>query len=1026
MARFYFLFLTISFQIFSNTVHSQNLSNRGKEFWLSYGFNYSFFHEPPVNGQEMQVYISTSQAAQVTVVIHNTSYSKTFSIPANTVDFSVVLPKSGPDDARILKEGLMNRAVQIKSDVPVAVYAHQYNAMVSGATMLIPKESYGYSYYSVNYSQFKSGSTHPFNASVQMANGDDWYSWFYVVGTEDGTRVLITPSDTTQNDWLPGQTYTVDLKKGEVYNVMGKLRARSGPSWNASKDLTGSRIVSVSGTDGKCHPIAVFSGSGGIRLCRGDGGEYMGQQMFPSRAWGTRYLTYHMVNNTRTDINEPILNFYRVCVMDPTTVVKRNGIPMTGLVNNFYYEFFSYTGDYIEADKPVLVSQYTPNANQCINMSSVSYGDPEMIYLSPIEQGQQDILFFTPRKSFIDYVYGNIYLPTSAVSSLRIDGNPLPAANIIPHPALPGYSVALARFTGPAGPHTVKCDSNFNAYVYGIGMFESYGFTAGTKVNDLNSYGSFRNSQKQGFEPDTVSCPKTPFQVQAQVAYPLSSIKWRLSEVPGLMPSRDTVINNPVSTNVSRVFGRNYYTYTLDIDLSIAAQGTYDIPFTYTSPNIDHCDFSESGLVRVVVKAGPRADFDTSMVFCLKDTVTLISAGQANGFNLDRFRWDFPDATIQTTKDARKKFIAGGTFPVRHRVYADNGCIGDTIKSVKVTATVLTDFTYDGKYCQDSIIRFRSIIGSSNTGGVWYWIFENGKTDSSRIDSTFNFAWKSPATNVPVRHWVVGPTGCPSDTSQQIIPRIHPTPATPVINILSDSLCPGQTVRISASMGYSPVSWLWDLGDGVVSTSPPPVARVILNSGSTSVGLRVWTAEGCGSMDARQTIIISNPPTTDAGPDRYILAGTSASMASPMSPPDAYIYRWSPSTGLDDPTLRNPMCTPAGDIQYTLTVWDKLTKCSSSDSVNVYVLTKIIVPNTFTPNNDGVNDRWDIRFLDRYPESRVEIYSTTGQPVWRSVGYQKPWDGTSNGKLLPYGTYYYVIDPGNGDAKIAGYVTILR
>ncbi|MFN7280502.1 MAG: hypothetical protein ACK5VH_10100, partial [bacterium] len=76
--------------------------------------------------------------------------------------------------------------------------------------------------------------------------------------------------------------------------------------------------------------------------------------------------------------------------------------------------------------------------------------------------------------AYIDYVYGNIYLPTAATGSLRVDGNPLPAANIIPHPTLPGFSVALARFTGAAAPHSVICDSIFNAYIYGIGLFESY------------------------------------------------------------------------------------------------------------------------------------------------------------------------------------------------------------------------------------------------------------------------------------------------------------------------------------------------------------------------------------------------------------------------------------------------------------------------------------------------------------------------------------------------------------------------
>jgi gliding motility-associated-like protein len=100
--------------------------------------------------------------------------------------------------------------------------------------------------------------------------------------------------------------------------------------------------------------------------------------------------------------------------------------------------------------------------------------------------------------------------------------------------------------------------------------------------------------------------------------------------------------------------------------------------------------------------------------------------------------------------------------------------------------------------------------------------------------------------------------------------------------------------------------------------------------------------------------------------------------------------------------------------------------CSATDEVFVKVLLKPVVPNTFTPNGDGYNDVWEIRSLDSYPGCIVEVYSTTGSLVFRSVGYNKPWDGTWNGKQLPAGTYYYVIDPKNGRSKIAGYVTVFK
>ena len=65
---------------------AQNKSNRGKEFWLGYGFNYGFFNDPPVNQQELALYISAEQAATVTVSINATGWTQTVNIPANTVN----------------------------------------------------------------------------------------------------------------------------------------------------------------------------------------------------------------------------------------------------------------------------------------------------------------------------------------------------------------------------------------------------------------------------------------------------------------------------------------------------------------------------------------------------------------------------------------------------------------------------------------------------------------------------------------------------------------------------------------------------------------------------------------------------------------------------------------------------------------------------------------------------------------------------------------------------------------------------
>jgi gliding motility-associated-like protein len=1016
-------FMVLLSLIFLN-LKAQDKSNWGRDFWLGYGFNYSFFNEPPVNGQELQLYISASSAANVTVSIPGSGWAKSFSIPANTVDFSVLVPKTGADDARITGEGKFNRGISIQSDVPVAVYAHQYNTMVSGATLLMPVESYGYTYYSVNYTQSQSGSTSPdFTPVVQ--NGPQWYSWFYVVAPEDNTKVLITPVDTTENNWLPGSTYEVILNKGEIYNVMGKLRAGSSQPFAASKDMTGSKIVSVPGSDGVCHPIAVFSGSSGIRLCKGDGGEYMGQQMFPSQAWGTRYLTYHMINNSQTDVQSPFLNFYRVCVLDSTTIVKRNGVVLTGLRRGFYYEYSSTSGDYIEADKPILVSQYTPNNNECSRINLVSYGDPEMIYLSPIEQGQKSILFYTTRKSFIDYVYVSIYVSTAGISSLKVDGAAIPSQNIIPHPSLPGYSVAVARILGAAAQHTITSDSTFNAVVYGVGLFESYGYNAGMLLNNLNAYASITNQYSQATSLDTITCKGSPFTANLNVAYNLNKIHWRLSELSELGSLSDTVINNPIALSSIKIYGRSYYRYSLSKFIKINRTGTFKIPVTYYAEDIDKCDQRRDTVITVVVKDGPIADFAIPAVNCVGSSINL-SAGNVTGFKVTGYKWYFPDGTTENTKDVSRTFGTGGDRLVRLTVITDIGCAADTTKKLVVTDPAGLKFTVTGKPCVDSTLSLESSFVSGNgISATWYWEYADGLRTSNKSSHVTTQQFKKATTNILVRHWVVNDQGCNSDTVTGNIPVIHPS-AVASMNIVADTFCIGSAIAFQIADLQNISEWQLIPEPGMKINRPHPYVHRYKKDGKYLPELIITNKFGCGSPPFTKELIIKPPPDLEAGPDQFRKKGWAASLTPTIGFPAEHDIRWTPSTYLDKDDVISPVCTPNTDIKYVVKATSKLTFCSSSDTLNVFVLSDINIPNTFTPNGDGINDNWRILFLDQYKNCQVEVYTSSGQVIFKSSGYSASWDGTFRGKAVPFGTYYYVIDLGDGSSRLTGYVTVIR
>ncbi|ATP55055.1 hypothetical protein CPT03_00525 [Pedobacter ginsengisoli] len=84
------------------------------------------------------------------------------------------------------------------------------------------------------------------------------------------------------------------------------------------------------------------------------------------------------------------------------------------------------------------------------------------------------------------------------------------------------------------------------------------------------------------------------------------------------------------------------------------------------------------------------------------------------------------------------------------------------------------------------------------------------------------------------------------------------------------------------------------------------------------------------------------------------------------------------------------------------------------------------VPNAISPNNDGHNDIWLIPDMINYPKGTVFIFNRYGQKVFASTGYKQPFDGRQNGKDLPVGTYYYIIDLKRACGLLKGSITIIR
>lgn len=446
--------------------------------------------------------------------------------------------------------------------------------------------------------------------------------------------------------------------------------------------------------------------------------------------------------------------------------------------------------------------------------------------------------------------------------------------------------------------------------------------------------------------------------------------------------------------------------------------------------------------IPIVISPLPRANFSMPGN-CVNDPISQffdsssISDGSGSQFT---YQWNFGDANAtganpntSTAKDPTHRFTVAGDYTIRQIVISNNGCADTATKIFTLNGAVpVSSFTVNsgsGTCSSDSI---RITDNSSVSPGRLvkteiYWDYSGDPTNKTVINnpvigSTYRHKYPeffTPATKT-YDIQVVSYSGINCLASSQ---RTVTLLATPNISFPSvTSVCAdAQTFLLQANAINMTGGTGVFSGAGVTASGQftPRTAGV----GTHTIRFTYTGANGCVNFK-EQTVTVNAVPTVSAGPDRFVLEGGNATLVS-TSTGSGLTFLWTPGTYLNNPAIARPITTPTDDIQYTLLV-TTANGCSASDEVFVKVLKTPTIPNVFTPNGDGINDRWVIEYLESYPGATVEIFNRYGSLVYRSVGYPTPWDGTYGGKQMPAGTYYYIINPKNGRKQISGFVDIVR
>ena len=137
---------------------------------------------------------------------------------------------------------------------------------------------------------------------------------------------------------------------------------------------------------------------------------------------------------------------------------------------------------------------------------------------------------------------------------------------------------------------------------------------------------------------------------------------------------------------------------------------------------------------------------------------------------------------------------------------------------------------------------------------------------------------------------------------------------------------------------------------------------------------------------------------------------------------------------IDEPTDTNTTVSELalGDNIFVWTVSNG--PCGTTTDTVLITLrdcSRLVIPDAFSPNGDGVNDTYVIEGLIYYPLNKFQVFNRWGSQVLERSPYNNDWDGRSEadmnwGELLPESTYYYILDLGNGDAPYTGYIYLKR
>lgn len=451
---------------------------------------------------------------------------------------------------------------------------------------------------------------------------------------------------------------------------------------------------------------------------------------------------------------------------------------------------------------------------------------------------------------------------------------------------------------------------------------------------------------------------------------------------------------------------------------SYASSGVYTAGLIAVSKN--GCTDTSYLNTSISILKSPKVRISGDSIACTPATINLKGINKTGDSTALVWNWNFGNGITQFgPADVSTLYEVPGFYTVSVTAQNINGCADSASRKIEIKPSPVIDAGTDASICLNS--TYNLTVSGANK---YSWISGEGincnTCSSQQVSPKNSGSYIVKGTDI---------NGC----------QDYDTVSVTVINPVSlnfsgtDTVCVGQTAQLTAA-GATTYQWLpATFLDNATSGSP-----VFTASKDTLINYKVvgFSGQNCFSDTGVVSVKVYPVPQMKVLQDQMtLIVGNSVQLQTSNSP-DITGWKWEPAEGLSDPNAASPTATPKKTVTYSCLAVNG-GGCISRDEVVINVLcgnSNIYIPNTFSPNKDGVNDVFYPRGKGLFQVKSFRIFNRWGQLVFARFNVTPNneadgWNGQINTTSVSSDVYVYMMEivcENNTVIPVKGNVTLLR